>query len=92
MRFTTELKCHLAGFGNEQAEVFHARLLNYLDKHFKTHRCQQHSRYAFHTFGFAIVGDPVKIVQKLLECKILEEVDFELSMVKEVSHDHAYSL
>lgn len=92
MRFTTELKCHLAGFGNEEAEVIHAKLLNYLDKHFKTNRCNQISRYAFHTFCFTIKGDPVRIVKKIVQCKILANIDFELSMVKEVHTEPAYSI
>ena len=86
MNFTTELKCHLSGLGNSDADVLHARILNFLDSHFEVHRCNSVSRYAFHTFCFRILGDPAQVVKKVLACRHLVEVDFELNIVKEVEH------
>ena len=86
MRYSTEFKCHLVGYGIEDAEILHAKILNYLDTFFEIDRCNAHSRYAFHTFCFRIDGDPLTIVRKIKSCKYLHEVDFELHIVKEVEH------
>ena len=89
MKYSTELKCHLAGYGVEDAEVLHAKILNYLDTFFEIHRCNSVTRYAFHTFCFRISGDPLSVVSKIQACKYLHKIDYELHIVKEVEHQLA---
>ena len=83
MEFTIELKCHLVAFGNNDAEVKHAKIFNSLGLHFRVIPCKTMSRYSFHTFCFNIEGVPSNVVNKIEKNRELADIDYEIKIIRE---------